>query len=344
MKSSHAKALASSYLSELLNSTFEGAPTLAGERAMSVDVPRELWDRALLSPLTDFLERPSKQFRARLVETAHRLAGARSPLPNALPQIVEMVHAGSLIVDDIEDDSEERRGAPALHTIHGMPLALNAGNWLYFWALTELARLPWPPRTQLEAHRRTSAALLRCHQGQALDLAVVIHEVPPAQIRRVVAAVTQLKTGCLMELAATLGALAADADQQTLDALGEFGRELGTGLQMLDDLGSLVSPQRRDKGDEDLRAARPTWPWAWLVEGGDEVALAAALRESARVRGGAPTTTLRARLRTAVEGLARSRVDEQLDGAFEKLRARMGEHPALSRAEQEIARLRSSYG
>ena len=77
MKSSHAKALAATYLADLLRSTFEDAPTLAGELPMQVEVPHELWEQALVGPLADFLERPGKEFRARLMETAHRLAGAR---------------------------------------------------------------------------------------------------------------------------------------------------------------------------------------------------------------------------------------------------------------------------
>ena len=48
------------------------------------------------------------------------------------PRMFEIIHAGSMIVDDIEDDSSERRGAPAVHRLHGLPLALNAGNWMYF--------------------------------------------------------------------------------------------------------------------------------------------------------------------------------------------------------------------
>jgi hypothetical protein len=47
--------------------------------------------------------------------------------------VVEFIHAGSLVVEDIEDGSRIRRGRVALHVRYGMPVALNAGNWLYFW-------------------------------------------------------------------------------------------------------------------------------------------------------------------------------------------------------------------
>ena len=61
---------------------------------------------------------------------AARLFGA--PLEEALQTAVaiEMLHNALLIHDDIEDGSEKRRGRPTLHLLHGVPLALNAGDTL----------------------------------------------------------------------------------------------------------------------------------------------------------------------------------------------------------------------
>ncbi len=57
-----------------------------------------------------------------------------------------------------------------------------------------------------------------------------------------------------------------------IEALGVMGRDFGVALQMLDDLTGLTSADRCHKGHEDLLAARPTWPWAWLSQHVDEVA------------------------------------------------------------------------
>ena len=84
--------------------------------------------------------------------------------------MVEIVHAGSLIVDDIEDDSLERRGAPSLHRLHGLPLALNAGNWMYFWALDLLDQAAADDGGGRPHPRVFGDALYHCHLGQALDL------------------------------------------------------------------------------------------------------------------------------------------------------------------------------
>ena len=81
----------------------------------------------------------------------------------------------------------------------------------------------------------------------------------------VVEATTLLKTGSLFELSAVVGATFARADKDAVERIGSVGRDLGVGLQMLDDLSGVFEPHRRRKGHEDLSSGRPTWPWAWLA-------------------------------------------------------------------------------
>lgn len=75
----------------------------------------------------------------------------------------EMLHAASLVVDDVQDGSAERRGKPSLFAVHGVDVAINAGSWMYFEAQQLFAEC---------GLLRDSVELLRnCHRGQALDLA-----------------------------------------------------------------------------------------------------------------------------------------------------------------------------
>jgi len=238
-----------------------------GTSALDPSVPAALWERALAGPAAEFLSRPGKQLRATLVRAGWALSGACSTVDVArIGTAIELLHAGSLVIDDVEDGSHERRGAPALHELVGVPLAINTGSWMYFWALAELGELRLPPPRQLELHQTALSTLVRCHQGQALDLSVRIPELEVEQVPPVVAATTSLKTGALCRLATELPAIAAGAEPATRQAIGRFGESIGVGLQMLDDLGSLASPARRAKGREDLVCGRPTWPWAWLAK------------------------------------------------------------------------------
>jgi geranylgeranyl pyrophosphate synthase len=239
-----------------------------GERGVQgCGAPRALWERALLGPLREFLSRPGKELRARLVALGFTLGGGDArAMPVELPLLLEILHAGSLIVDDIEDGSHERRGRPTLHRLHGVPLALNAGNWLYFWPQVLLAEMPLPEAARLAAHERIARCLLRCHEGQALDLAARVTELAARDVPEVARTLSTLKTGELVGLATGLGAVAASAQPGAIEALSRFGRDLGVGLQMLDDLSGVRNPARRDKALEDLRLMRVTWVWAWLAE------------------------------------------------------------------------------
>jgi geranylgeranyl pyrophosphate synthase len=312
-------------------------------------VPRALWEAALLDPARDVLTRPSKQFRSRLVRMAARLAGARH-LPAALPALLEMIHTGSLVVDDIQDDSSQRRGAACLHRLHGVPLALNTGNWLYFWPLTLLDTLGLPAALTARLRQRMCAAMFRCHFGQALDLALPVGQLGRTAVPAVVAAATRLKTGTLTALAAETGALAAEAPAAMVAALGRFGHRLGVALQMLDDLGNLAEgDDHDDKRHEDLRLGRPTWPWAWAAEQLDDRAFADLQREArvlnarALAGGRVDAGPLAARLRAAVGTRGRREASRLLDRAFDELRTTLGPDADLHALAAEIARLEAAY-
>jgi geranylgeranyl pyrophosphate synthase len=322
------------------------------EPASDPELPPAIWDRALGDIARDILARPSRQFRARLCQLAWRLADGPQEAPGRLAAIVEIVHAGSLIVDDIEDGSERRRDGACLHLIHGVPRALNAGSWMYFWAMALVDRLPLPSAPREEIRRALADALYRGHLGQALDLSVSVGRMPRAWIYRTVVTATMLKTGALMELAARAGALAAQASVERTRALARFGRRLGLGLQMLDDFGNLAAPTA-DSGDykalEDLRNGRPTWPWARAsldLDAGAFDDLQAGARTLAE--DGDPDGTraraLSARLRMAVGLKGRRQAAAYLEAALDDLRVQVGDRDELDLLAAEIERLEVSYG
>lgn len=342
-------------LVELLEQVFSPArlDALGGDGVAS-RVPRSAWEAALLGPARDLLSRPGKGFREALVRLCWQVAGGRGPVPAALPLILEIIHAGSLVIDDVEDDSSLRRGAACLHRLYGVPVAINLGNWLYFWGVDLVDDLDLPPGLAGELRGALARGMFRCHFGQALDLARPIGRIPQAEVVAVVAAATDLKTGALMELAARAGAIAAGAPPPVQEALSRFGRGVGRGLQMLDDLGN-VAPASGDeaasKRHEDLRQGRPTWPWAWAAEALDEVSFAA-LQADARVvhaqalaRTQPPATEpLAAALRAALGMRGRRAARLQLARAVGELGQALGPVPEIALITDELTRLEESYG
>jgi len=316
-----------------------------GATALDASVPAPIWQRALIGPAEEFLARPGKALRTMIVETGWALGGGGAgEMPERLALVIELLHAGSLIIDDVEDGSDLRRGAPALHHLIGTPLAINTGSWMYFWAVAEIGQLALPPAAELAAYRATVTTLVRCHQGQALDLATPITELAIPDVAPVVAATTRLKTGALCALAAQLGALAAGASEPVIEAVAQFGEHVGVVLQMADDLGSLASPQRRAKGHEDLRASRPTWPWAWLAQ--HDVFAWSRLIAHARVvaAGTADPDRLADALIAETGAFGREQIRGGLASALDALVAAVGESPITRQLVDELEHLENSYG
>jgi geranylgeranyl pyrophosphate synthase len=257
----------------------------------------EEWDReSWVAPHLDAVllrarRGSGKRFRSRLVELSARLVlasrGEIQPreqsevssgesLSDAVQfrvseagRAIEDIHLGSLVVDDIQDGSLVRRGEPALHRQVGVPLALNAGNWLYFSALKNLMRIPWSAVCECEAVDLAIDAMVLAHEGQAVDLGVDITKVEDEAVAEAVRASAERKTGALVAAAFGLGFLAAHADGEFDHELFRefqiFGKDWGVSLQMFDDLGAMRQSLRglapAEKLFEDLRNRRPCFFW-----------------------------------------------------------------------------------
>jgi geranylgeranyl pyrophosphate synthase len=228
---------------------------------------------ALLEPVADLTANPGKRIRAQLVSFSYRLLNGDAPPSvaaakqcRACAEAIELIHAGSLVVDDIEDGSPVRRGRPALHLRYGIPVALNAGNWLYFWPFQLLKDTGLAADDLLFVYERYHRTLLRAHFGQALDLGAKVDALAKGSVEEVCLASMRLKTGALMGFATLLGGAIADAPESMLAVLDDFGRDLGVALQMFDDLGNVIGKCEPSKRYEDLILCRPSWIWACAAQ------------------------------------------------------------------------------
>jgi geranylgeranyl pyrophosphate synthase len=225
----------------------------------------------LIGPVREFVSRDSKQVRAQLVRIGFDLsrderanvesdAPGRESLLDCLACVVEALHAGSLVIDDIQDASEIRRGEPALHLQIGVPLAINAANWLYFWPADLIRQQGLPAETELQIYRLFHATMIRAHHGQALDLGHDMTQVRQDRARGISLATIELKTGELMAMCAEFGAIAGEANQERRTRLAEFGRRFGMALQMFNDIGEVVTGPAAAGAQSSFR--RPSWVWA----------------------------------------------------------------------------------
>jgi len=326
-------------LATLVTELFEQLPDVDGNALES-----GVWDEALLDPARDILDRSGKGLRARLLERCFELAGGyRDELPELLPVLIELLHVGSLVIDDIEDDSPVRRGKPALHRRYGLPIALNTGNWFYFLPLALLSRVHLDDTLRLQLYQDISQALLRCHKGQALDLAINVARVSQSDLPGLVTRSTCLKTGSLMGLAATIGARSAGAPAKQVAAFARFGRELGTGLQMLDDWSSVSVEKRAHKGLEDVSLGRLTWPWAWLAQALDPPRFAN-LAARAADADQAHALSVMATMREELKATAPRRIHEHLANTIGDLQTVLGPAADLGPLKHDLESMERAYG
>lgn len=234
-----------------------------------VDAVEKILHRALVEPIADLTSARGKRIRAQLVVFGYRLLIGDAPTSAVTErrcclaaEAIEFIHAGSLIVDDIEDGSAMRRGRPALHLRYSMPIALNAGNWLYFWPFDLFKEVAATQDQLLHIYESCHRTLLRAHFGQAIDLGTKISCLNQEQVTELCMASMRLKTGALMGFAALLGAAVAGTSNALLPILDGFGRDLGVALQMFDDLGNVIGKCEPAKRYEDLMLSRPSWVWA----------------------------------------------------------------------------------
>ncbi|KAF8621241.1 hypothetical protein AX15_007952 [Amanita polypyramis BW_CC] len=81
-----------------------------------------------------------------------------------------MLHTASLMVDDIEDDSQLRRGHPVAHRIYGIPQTINTANYVYFLAYQDLFALRNNTSAPPDLDKIVTAELLSLHRGQGMEI------------------------------------------------------------------------------------------------------------------------------------------------------------------------------
>jgi geranylgeranyl pyrophosphate synthase len=286
---------------------------------------RHGWSKALQLAPDLYPGVGGKRLRATLLERAYAFAGGRSAAPALVVDAVEMLHAGSLVIDDFEDDSLTRRGQPALHRVIGPARAVNAGNWMYFRALELVAAALEDPGRSAALVGRFIAVARQCHEGQAIDLATRIDEVTPQQAQVTALAISRWKTGRLASLAAWCGAHAAGGDRQTLQAVAAFGCRVGICLQMKNDFDELCELLDGSDRCDDFRNRRVTWPWAWAASELSARQFAAWQRRLRR-SGEEPAAfrPLAKDLLEATHRRAAAAINTRLDRAIDRLAAAMG--------------------
>src|SRR5581483_9761369 len=177
-----------------------------------------------------------KRLRPILVLLATRLVGPMSDASIRLAAVVEMIHAATLVHDDVIDSAKTRRGRPSSNAIWGNHTCVLAGDWLYMQAFQVALR---------ERNFRVLDVLIGLTQlmveGELLQLERIGKiDVSEADYMELV----DRKTASLFSASARLGAMVSGADELVETRLGEFAWNLGMAFQLVDDVLDFTSREQ----------------------------------------------------------------------------------------------------
>src|SRR5262249_42041876 len=195
--------------------------------------------RAVIQPLREMIDRGGKAWRSyALLACIDAVGGDSQPFTGILP-VPELLHTGSLIVDDVEDRSSVRRGGPACHEIYGEALAINAGNAAYFLGEVLLDNIKLTDAQKLRLYDLYFEALRAAHAGQAIDIDGLDYLMPQVVengdgdlIEQRVLAVHRLKSAVPVRSIAMMGAVIGGGAQAQVEGLGHFFEMIGLAFQI----------------------------------------------------------------------------------------------------------------
>jgi octaprenyl-diphosphate synthase len=169
-----------------------------------------------------------KRIRPLLMILSARLCGYNGNYDKTLSVVFEYLHAATLLHDDVVDDADVRRGNPVAHSIWGTPATVLVGDFLLARSITIAAETDSVPIIDVLADTTAQMSEGEIHQ--------LLHKGDLSVSETDYMEVISRKTAYLIRAACQVGALLAEAQEEQVQALAEYGYQLGIAFQMADDV------------------------------------------------------------------------------------------------------------
>ncbi len=196
-------------------------------------------NKAISDPIWDMLDRGGKRWRPALFLLICDALEKKNDYNIDFAIIPEVIHNGTLVVDDIEDSSEMRRGKPCTYKIYDLDVAINAGNAMYYLPLLPIManRDKLSAEIQRDAYEVYVQEMLNLSMGQAMDIAWHKGAANADNLtEKDYLQMCAYKTGTLARMAAKLAAVMCGAESALVEKLGRFAESIGVAFQMQDDI------------------------------------------------------------------------------------------------------------
>jgi len=210
---------------------------------------------------TILFSKEAKRLRAFLGVIATTMFNGNHNIAVNFSLVYEIFHTASLIHDDIMDNSDKRRGQKTLHTKYGIPNAIIAGDLLLskgYSLIGKFSEHPAITKEQLVAILKIVGDCgEKCCIGQSKDLEMAKTK-KYGSIEKYLEMI-ELKTGTLIEGSVMGGAVIGGATPEQIEAVGEFGKNLGIAFQIIDDSLDLLGGEQANKSVmNDLKQGKAT--------------------------------------------------------------------------------------
>ncbi|MGQ9506888.1 MAG: polyprenyl synthetase family protein [Candidatus Bathycorpusculaceae bacterium] len=204
----------------------------------------------MAEPIWEFLERGGKRWRPALFLLIIEALGKNPEDFVDFAIIPEVIHNGTLMVDDVEDASEFRRGKLCTYKIYGLDIAINAGNAMYYLPLLPLIknREKISKEKLCKVYEIYVQEMISLSMGQAMDIAWHRGIANADNLEeRDYLQMCAYKTGTLARMTAKIAAVLADANEELTEKLGHFAESIGIAFQMQDDILDLTGKEFAEK-------------------------------------------------------------------------------------------------
>ena len=210
---------------------------------------------------THLIEHGGKRLRPYLVVKGCQLLGGKTRQALPAAAAIEMVHNFTLVHDDIMDNDEVRHGVPTTHVRFGIPVGILAGDLLFSKAFETISDPRLVPKgVGISLVSALSKSCSDVCEGQVLDITMAQSRSIPTESQYI--KMIEKKTSSLFIAACAMGAISANTSRADVERLSTYGRNLGIGFQIIDDLiGVMGDPKITKKPvGNDIREGKKSLP------------------------------------------------------------------------------------
>jgi len=213
-------------------------------------------NKTIVEPIWEFLDRGGKRWRPCLFLLVVEALGGDKDKVFDFVVIPEIIHNGTLFIDDIEDRSELRRGKPCTYKIYGTDVTINTGNMMYYLPLLPLLKHKdrFDSETLLKVHETYVREMINISLGQAMDIAwhngmCNADDLSEKEYLQMCA----FKTGTLARMSAKIAAILSGTNDKLTQKIGNYAETIGIAFEIQDDILNLVEgefTERKGLGED----------------------------------------------------------------------------------------------